>query len=68
MRWCGLLKFLLSAIKQEHVPDVRPDRSEVKGFDSGKLKHVETVVKNAVPSKDGKYVSFEQSAFAQHVA
>ena len=44
----------LIALKQELVPDVLPDRSEVKGFDAKKLKHVETVEKNPVPSKDGK--------------
>lgn len=46
--------YWLAALKQELVPDVLPDRSEVKGFDAKTLKHVETVEKNPVPSKDGK--------------
>jgi hypothetical protein len=45
---------VLLAIKQELAPDVFPDRSEVKDFDQKCLKHVETVEKNPIPSKDSK--------------
>lgn len=64
---CGVLTLsnltCVIALKQELAPDVFPDRSEVKNFDAKNLKHVETVEKNPIPSKDSK--SFIDFVFAR---
>ena len=40
------------------MPDSLPDRSEVSSFDSTKLKHVETLEKVVMPSKEGNQIYF----------
>ena len=40
------------AVKQELQPDEFPDRSEVKSFDTSKLKKTHTEEKNPLPSKE----------------
>ena len=42
-------------IKEELRPDVLPDVSGVKDFDSKKLKHVETKEKTVMPTADGEF-------------
>ena len=46
--WCCFFV----AVKQELQPDEFPDRSEVKSFDTSKLKKTHTEEKNPLPSKE----------------
>ena len=46
--WCCFFV----AVKQELQPDEFPDRSEVKSFDTSKLKKTHIEEKNPLPSKE----------------